>query len=530
MNVSVTRDPVLYIDCTSTFRSSLNTGVQRVVQALVAEADVFGEYLCLEVKPICYQFNGFYRLDDASKITLQSIEQFTPVDFCYGDIYLCPDAFWTMGMTDWYPFLRERGVSIATLIYDLIPLTHPEYCTKEDSISFEKGLLVALAYSDLLPCISRETRKSLLNFCKVRNIPVAESLCPVIPLAPAIADRQGCSEEIKRLPEKDFFLMVGTIEPRRGYLEALKEYAAYRAHGGDACLLILGKAGAGANDILQSFEKNADSVTWISDATDSELLAAYKRARAVIVASKAEGYGLPVAEGLLFNGLVLANRLAVFGEFAGSLPYYFDIGREGSLAQLLADALNLRKLDNVLELGAWKATACALAAALQRISPRYGHQLSIELHRNSEAAVRWAHWLCFGRKCRDEDLPLWLKFDSVSSMFDAMRFEERKLDAELTPNSVRWVQSVLNGRVGVSDEEVGYWLRACRTVRDLRETLLYANRQPDAPLTEDLVKWAHALIDLRTEIDDVEVHDWISRCITLSDLRRALLVKHQENI
>ena len=57
-------------------------------------------------------------------------------------------------------------------------------------------------------------------------------------------------------------------------------------------------------------------------------------------------------------------------------------------------------------------------------------------------------------------------------MFDAFRFEQRQLDAPLTADAVRWLQMAINGRLGVGDEEVDYWQRRCDKVAVLRETLL----------------------------------------------------------
>ena len=87
-------------------------------------------------------------------------------------------------------------------------------------------------------------------------------------------------------------------------------------------LVIVGKKGYINDKTLFAIENNLLFVEWISDMKDEELVYAYKKAKAIICASKVEGFGLSLMEGLIHNGIVLANRLAVFGEFAGSYPYY----------------------------------------------------------------------------------------------------------------------------------------------------------------------------------------------------------------
>ena len=578
MTAEMLRDPVLYIDCTSTVRSGLNTGVQRVVRALIAQAEVFAETLRIECIPVCYQFNDFYRLEDAEAIKVDTEAHYTPVDFHYRDIYFCADAFWAMNMHSWYPFLRDRGVSIATLIYDLIPLTHPDFCTEEDVQVFEQALLTVVEHSDRLLCISRQTRQSLIEYCGARGVPLSEAGCPVIPLAPALKPHaREMSAAPDRLPERGFFLMVGTVEPRRGYLEALREFRTYWAEGGGETLLVVGKQGGAAAAIgaeMDALNASGAPVIWLKDADDAELAEAYRRAHAIVCPSRVEGYGMSVSEGLAYNGLVLANRLPVFGEFAGSLPYYFDIELTGDLARLLGQASRLRRVEHPVELGSWSDTARSIAGHLAKIGAVYGKHAAIELTRNSEEAVRWAHWLNYGRRCSPEDLGLWMRYQNVATMHAAMKHEGSNLNAPLSADFVRWAQLILNGRAAVGQDEVEAWRALCETGADLCELLHYEargldlpmteefiawaqlilfgrqglpveevqywtkayprrtdylqalwfqKRSPDAPLTPDLVRWAYTLILGRESCSDEEAEFWLGRCKTLKELREHLL-------
>lgn len=519
------RDPVLYIDCTSTFRSGLSTGVQRVVRALLDQSAVFEEVLQMECIPICYQFNGFYGLDDAAKITLQTQDRFEEVDFCFGDVYLCPDAFWTMGMTRWYPFLKDRGVSIATVVYDLIPYVNPEYVGSGEFVEFCTALREVVDSSDLIFCISDATRRDLKRFIRVESLVFGDSSIRVIPLAPALADAKAdsLSEGLGRLPILPFFLMVGSLEPRRGYVEALEEFGRYRDEGGKASLLIVGKVGGNADHVVRAIRDAGEHVFWLDDASDSELVSAYKIASAVVCASRIEGYGMSVSEGLAYNGKVLANRLPVFGEFAGSLPYYFDINRKGDLARLLAVSDELHSAAGLVDAGQWSDTATMVSQGLADISIRHGRHRAIELERNSVEAVRWAHWLQHSRPCDEVDQGMWLAHDKVSGMVEAMRFESRQPMSSLSPDSVRWAQALLNSRTAVSDEEVKQWQSQCPTLADLRASLMYAQRNPQSATTPDSVRWLQLAICGREGVGDDEAEYWGRTFATLDELRNVLL-------
>ena len=417
------RDPILYLDCTSTVRTNLTTGVQRVVRGLCDQSVVFSEQLGIKCVPIANQFEAFYRVEDACLITLNTQEDFVPVDFRYRDIYFCPDAFWTMDMYQWFPFFHSKGMPIATLIYDLIPLTHPQYFSAQTIQVFENSLLDIVKYSKLLPCISFETQRALKKFCHSKNIQIKEENCPVIPIAPAVLVLPGQDhEEDNELPV-NYFLIVGTLEPRRGYLEALREYSMYRDEGGEAELVIVGKRGSHSDEIIHSISTFENSVRWIDNANDSQLANLYQNAAAVVSPSLAEGYGLPVAEGLLYNGLVFANRLAVFGEFAGAHPYYFDIKIKGELSRLMASVDQLGRPDSRPNLSSWEESANAIATQLTKIAPFHGKHTAIELTKVSPESVRWAHWFVFKRQCNPEDLEIWMQYATISTMYDAMRYE-----------------------------------------------------------------------------------------------------------
>jgi glycosyltransferase involved in cell wall biosynthesis len=471
------RDPVLFIDCTSTIRSGLNTGIQRVVKSLAKQAQVFSEYLGIECIPMCYQFNAYYRIQDAELVTSDTQDEYEALTFQYQDIYFCPDAFWTMDIYHNLPFFRDRGVNIAILIHDIIPITHPHFIDKESVHLFEEALLEVIRYSQLLPCVSRETQRNLMTFCKSRGIELSELECPVITMAPALEPLpQFDIDDSNRIPTGNFFLMVGTIEPRRSYLDVLHEFSLYRKNGGQLQLLIIGKQGTKSSEITGIIQNLGNAVTWLIDANDNELTLAYKQATAIICASRAEGYGMPVAEGLAYNGLVLANRLPVFGEFAGAYPYYFDINVEGDLMQLMHKVHTLHRPTHPPYLGSWDASAISIAINLRRIATFCGKNTAIELHRNSSDAVRWAHWIYFGRKCNPEDVVMWMQRETLTSMLIAMQYELCKPNAELTSYNIRQASQLITGKFPDANEIV--WLKEkYRTLSELNDYLFNIRNQ-----------------------------------------------------
>ena len=59
-------------------------------------------------------------------------------------------------------------------------------------------------------------------------------------------------------------------------------------------------------------------------------------ARALLMPSHAEGFGLPVAEALACGVPVIASSLPVYREFAGNVPNYLEVDDESAWAALIA--------------------------------------------------------------------------------------------------------------------------------------------------------------------------------------------------
>lgn len=521
------RDPILYIDCTSTIRGKLNTGVQRVVRSLIQLKEHFSESLSINCIPICYQFDDFYPADVAEGLVEGADNKHLSIDFQYRDIYLCVDAFWTMDMDSWYPFIKDRGASIATLIYDLIPITHPEHCKPEETSHFEESLITVIEHSELLLCISRSTQDALVDFCKARRIDISGKTVSTIPLAPALSQQPlaDTHTQEERIPEQSFFLAVGTLESRRGYVELLDEFSAYWASGGTDALLLIGKTGSTSEALVKKIESLQEKnipIFWLSDANDVELYNAYKKATAIICASHVEGYGMSVAEGLLHNGLIFANRLPVFGEYAGSFPYYFDINTKGDLARLIKSAKELSPASYKPFLGSWPATVDMICKELSHIGVFYGDSSAIELHRNSRDAIRWVYWLYHGRVCSSAEIETWLRFDDIFKMRDALKFEMRDIEKPLTTDFVRWILLANSGRNDVSPEEVLFWKSTCKNGRELIEKLQHEKNNLNAPLTEENVRSGYLMIWGRNDCSPDEINYWLERNISLGEFRQIL--------
>ncbi|WP_217084526.1 glycosyltransferase family 4 protein [Burkholderia multivorans] len=523
-------DPKIYFDCTSTIRGGLNTGVQRVVRGLLEQKGVFERELAAEFVPICHQFDWYYRLDDALKMAEAGRADPTcsKISFGYRDIYLCADAFWTMGMTEWLPFIRSRGATIVNVVYDLIPLTHSHFFEACDIDNFRRALDAVIESANLLPCISRATRADLREYLKLKSGGTTSPRIGVFTLAPGL--REGAAQDTQvdvEIPAA-YMLTVGTVEPRKGIMRLLDEMELVWSRNDDMPLVLVGKCGAGADEIvarITSLIERGRPLSWRSNVSDAELRVLYERATAVICPSHAEGFGLPLAEALSYGRPVYANRLPVFGEFAGSYPFYFDIGKQGDLARLIRErAGSPPDVHSQPEFANWEQSAKELSALIRQAAPQYAFGVPPFKHRTSIEAVAWAYRLILGREL-DEVVTAerWIeRCPEIRGLATALHGELRNVEKPLHQEAIRWTYRILLDREVDSDETLKFWQARCSTLAELTRELQAGLLSPDGALSADSIRTAYEVI-LGRAADADAVNYWMESKASLGDLRDHLI-------
>ena len=126
-----------------------------------------------------------------------------------------------------------------------------------------------------------------------------------------------------------YFVMLGTIEPRKNHLLLLNVWRALVQRDGERAprLVIVGQRGWECEqvlDLLDRCEALRGFVLERQGCDDTELATLLAHAQALLFPSFAEGYGMPMVEALAAGVPVLASDLPVFREVAGDVPEYLD--------------------------------------------------------------------------------------------------------------------------------------------------------------------------------------------------------------
>jgi glycosyltransferase involved in cell wall biosynthesis len=233
--------------------------------------------------------------------------------------------------------IRARGTKVGFLLYDLIPLTHPQFCSPIHARNFQTWLTGAAARADFLLAISHTVQLEAEQFLNDRSIP--HSMSPGqfgyfhLGADLDLAWKEGLvrplvQQALEQRDDSPVYLFVSTIEPRKNHAFLLDAMERAWAEGSPARLCIVGRIGWLCDDVVQRLETHPElgkRLTWIKDASDSELLYCYKHARGLIFPSIVEGFGLPLLEALSHGLLVLASDIPVHREVGQDYCAYFSL-------------------------------------------------------------------------------------------------------------------------------------------------------------------------------------------------------------
>ena len=238
--------------------------------------------------------------------------------------YLSHTGFDSPVFKKWLDATRQTPVYF---VHDLIPISHAEYCRdgeKDAHIQRVKGMLHTGAG---LICNSQFTLDALASFADSHNLPMPPAV--VAPLAPAALSSSDSADAAVRPFESPYFVMLGTIEPRKNHLQLLNVWRELVLKLGEATphLFIIGQRGWECENVVDMLERCAQIRPFIHEVpacSDADLGRYLKHAQAMLFPSFVEGYGMPLIESLMLGTPVIASDLTVFKEVAGDVPEYLS--------------------------------------------------------------------------------------------------------------------------------------------------------------------------------------------------------------
>jgi glycosyltransferase involved in cell wall biosynthesis len=222
--------------------------------------------------------------------------------------------------------LAREQARFLCLVHDLIPIEFPEYARPTGAALHRRRIETVVQLADAVIVNSTATGRSLRPWLERsgRQVEVHVALLgtEALPL-PSLPPPDP-------VVEPPYFVCVGTIEPRKNHLlllqlwrhlvETLPTESVPR-------LIVIGRRGWENEQVVDMLERCPALRTHVQElggCSDARMAALLRGARALLLPSFAEGYGMPVAEALSVGTPVVCSDLAALREVGGDTPDYLD--------------------------------------------------------------------------------------------------------------------------------------------------------------------------------------------------------------
>ena len=340
----------IFVDISLFKDTKLHTGIQRVVRQQLINLLELSDFN-YRIEPVYLDKVGdeyfyFYAREFMKKFL--NLKDFSlkdeAIDLNENDIFygldLVADHVNIATKEGIFKLFKHLKVKIIFLVYDLIAVKYPYFFPKIDNLKYKIWLNDIRESADALITISNSVKNDLEKY--ITNIPITTI-------------HLGADIETKRILKKNkfkvpTFLMVSTIEPRKGHEDILNAFEILWNRKIKLKLIFIGREGWMVEKLLKRIHTHKyfnKYLFHLKNVNDKILIEYYQRSTAFIMASYAEGFGLPIIEAAKYNLPIIARDIPVFKEIASNHAFYFpNTSNRVNIANSVLKWLNLYKRGN----------------------------------------------------------------------------------------------------------------------------------------------------------------------------------------
>ncbi|MFP0197121.1 glycosyltransferase family 4 protein [Pseudomonas sp. PHC1] len=268
-----------------------------------------------------------------------------PLQHQAGDHLVLLDSSWHSDFFLHAERLKQEGLGIVAVIYDLIPLSHPQFYDTRLVQVYSEWFDWIARHADGFMAISATVRDQLRAELQ-RRLGSTQAdkrwfdyfhLGSELDLQSVEATVEPRLLQLFAAPEP-VFLMVSTIEPRKNHDYLLDAFDLAWTNGSSARLCIAGRIGWKCDALLARIRHHPElnrRLFMFNDLSDTSLEHAYAHASALVFPSFVEGFGLPLVEAMQRGLPAMGSDIPVFREIGGEFMAYFDLRSPHSLADLV---------------------------------------------------------------------------------------------------------------------------------------------------------------------------------------------------
>ena len=286
------------------------------------------------------------------------------------DIFIAPTSYII-------PVLLPKSIKTILVVHDLVSFFYPHMHNKKAAFIERFLLRTALKKAKKVIAVSKNTKNDIIqkfnyekNKINIVNCSASDDFKPV--------EAGSLSSFIKKtnLPA-NFFLAVGTLEPRKNYINLIKAFGRVNKRYPNYHLIIVGNNGWNYEQIYEEIKINylQKKVHILGYLSGKSLNNLYNLAKGFVFPSLYEGFGIPPLEAMKCGCPVIASNTSslpeVVGESAILISPHSVSEMENAMLSLVKDK-NL--CDNLRQKGlkqakkfSWKNSAAKLLKVIEKL-------------------------------------------------------------------------------------------------------------------------------------------------------------------
>jgi glycosyltransferase involved in cell wall biosynthesis len=373
----------LLIDVSILAKTDSKTGIQRVVRNISKNISAISppDFRVRLVK--CVENEWKYATEVETRLNLEQADSISDsaVEIFKGDIFLGADLGleYIAAQREWLEYVKLRGAEVNFIVYDILPALMPQFFHSGIANLFVPWLKEIQTLSDRIVCISETVAHELHQwFCanSRQNAQIPEirhfHLGADLDARPENVRGKNSSEVNDAKFDGPTFLIVSTIEPRKGHHQLLEAFEQLWNENTPVRLVIIGKGGWNVDELIRKIENHPQlnqRLVWLKHCDDDTLEYWYQNSTALISTSFGEGFGLPLIEAAQRQLPLIVRDIPVYREVAGQHAHYFKSESAFELKNAITEWIQLFNNDqhpksDQLPWLTWKESALSLISKL----------------------------------------------------------------------------------------------------------------------------------------------------------------------